>query len=294
MISRHVVRTISCLSVLAAACSGSEPGAGPAAADLVLTNALVITMNANRDLADAVAIRADHFVAVGTQTDVEPWIGPATRLVDLDGNTIIPGLNETHIHVRDLGFEQDTAVNLTPANNVADIQRQLSTRLDELERTERLNRWTYPFSGETGPWLFGLGWTQDRLQDSRMANRNDLDQVSRDVPISLDRIYRGVAVNTRVFELLGYNFDDPDTWPVWFRESPADFGPGEIIMRDDQGLPNGIFLGERAPRLVSAVIPDKSLEQKVESLLSGMNYLASLGITSVVEAGSRMGELTLG
>jgi predicted amidohydrolase YtcJ len=259
---------------------------------LVLTNALVITMNANRDLADAVAIRGDNIVAVGTKEDVEPWIGPATRLVDLNGNTVIPGINETHIHVRDLGFEKDTAVNLTPAGNVADIQRQLSARLEELERAERLNRWTYPSSGETGPWLFGLGWTQDRLADSRMSDRHDLDQVSRDVPISLDRIYRGVAVNTRVFELLGYDFDDADTWPDWFRENPADFGPGEIIMRDEQGLPNGIFLGEKAPRLVSAAIPEKSLQQKVDSLLGGMNYLASLGITSVVEAGSRMGEVT--
>ncbi|MCZ6498873.1 MAG: amidohydrolase [Gammaproteobacteria bacterium] len=292
MISRHVVRTISYLSVFAAACSGSGPGADPDAADLVLTDALVITMNANRDLADAVALRGNRIVAVGTETDLEPWIGPATRLVPLDGKTVIPGLNETHIHVRDLGFEQDTAVNLTPARNVADIRSQLSARLEELKRTERLNRWTYPLSGETGPWLFGLGWAQDRLEDSRMADRHDLDQVSRDVPISLDRIYRGIAVNTRIFELLGYNFDDPDTWPDWFAEDPADFGPGEIIMRDQQGLPNGIFLGERAPRLVNVVIPDKSLEQKVESLLSGMNYLASLGITSVVEAGSRMGEVT--
>ncbi len=140
MISRHVVRTISYLSVFAAACSGSGPGADPDAADLVLTDALVITMNANRDLADAVALRGNHIVAVGTETDLEPWIGPATRLVPLDGKTVIPGLNETHIHVRDLGFEQDTAVNLTPARNVADIRRQLSARLEELERTERLNR----------------------------------------------------------------------------------------------------------------------------------------------------------
>ena len=292
MISRRFVRTILCLSVLAAACSGCEPRADLDAADRVLINAVVITMNGNRDLADAVAIRGDRIVAVGTKTDVEPWIGPATRLVDLNGNTVIPGINETHIHVRDLGFEQDTAVNLTPARNVGDIQRQLSARLEELERTERLNRWTYQLSGETGPWLFGLGWTQDRLEDSRMADRYDLDQVSRAVPISLDRIYRGVAVNTRVFELLGYNFDDPETWPDWFRENPVNFGPGEIIMRDEQGLPNGIFLGEESPRLISAVIPDKSLEQKVDSLLRGLNYLASLGITSVVEAGSRMGEVT--
>jgi predicted amidohydrolase YtcJ len=292
MISRQFVRDIVCLSVLAVVCSGCEPAARTEAADLVFTNARVVTMNDNRGAADALAIRGEYIVAVGTERDVAPWIGQATRVIDLGGDTVIPGINETHIHVRDLGFERDTAVNLTPAGNVADVQQLLSARLEELERSERLNRWTYPSSGDTGPWLFGLGWTQDRLEDSRMADRHDLDRVSRDVPISLDRIYRGLAVNTRVFELLGYDFEDPDTWPDWFREDPEHFGPGEIIMRDEENLPNGIFLGEEAPRLVSAAIPDKSLEQKVDSLFGGMNYLASLGITSVVEAGSRMGEVT--
>lgn len=285
-------KTIFSLAFLAAALTGCQPAANPAAADLAFTNARVITMNENRDTAEAVAIRGEYIVAVGTNQDVEPWIGEDTRVIDLTGKTIIPGLNETHIHVRDLGFEQDTAVNLTPAANVADIQRLLTQRLEQLEREERLNRWTYPTNGDTGPWLFGLGWTQDRLEDSRMADRHDLDRVSREVPISLERIYRGVAVNTRVFELLGYDFDDPATWPDWFRETPQDFGPGEIILRDEDGLPNGIFLGEKAPRLVSDAIPEQGLEEKVESLIGGMNYLASLGITAVVEAGSRMGEVT--
>lgn len=289
MTPRHGLRAITCLSLLAAGC---QPATYPDPADLVFTNAQVITMNENRDIAEAVAIRGDYIVAVGTNHDVEPWIGKDTRVIDLTGKTIIPGLNETHIHIRDLGFEQDTAVNLTPAANVADVQRLLSDRLGQLRREERLVRWTWPTTGETGGWLFGLGWTQDRLENSKMADRHDLDRVSRDVPISLDRIYRGLAVNTRVFELLDYDFDDPTTWPDWFREDPEDFGPGEIILRDEDGLPNGIFLGEIAPRLVSSAIPGKNLETRVESLLSGMRYLASLGITSVVEAGSRMGEVT--
>lgn len=292
MLTRHFLRIIAFIAFLAAACAGCAPATNLDPADLVLTNARVVTMNESRNIANAVAIRGERIVTVGRNQDVEPWIGEDTRVIDLSGKTIIPGINETHIHVRDLGFEQDTAVNLTPAGNVTDVQRLLTERLAQLESEERLDRWTYPTSGETGPWLFGLGWTQDRLENSRMADRRDLDEVSRDVPISLERIYRGLAVNTRVFELLGYDFDDPDTWPDWFREDPEDFGPGEIIMRDEAGLPNGIFLGEKAPRLVSDAIPEKGLEEKVESLIAGMHYLASLGITSVVEAGSRMGEVT--
>jgi len=265
---------------------------GPGHADRVFVNADVWTMDDDRPRASAVALRGDEIVAVGEGSDVEPWIGADTRVRDLEGRSVIPGINETHIHVRDLGFQRNTAVSLTPARDVEAIQRLLSERLERLRAEDRLGGWTYPTTGEVGPWLFGLGWTQDRLEGSEMADRRDLDEVSREVPISLDRIYRGVAVNTRVFELLGYDFDDPSTWPDWFRRDPPDFGPGEIIMRDSTGLPNGVFLGERAPRLVSDAIPEKTLDQRVESLLGGMEYLASLGITALVEAGSRMGEVT--
>ncbi|NIP57287.1 MAG: amidohydrolase family protein, partial [Gemmatimonadetes bacterium] len=265
---------------------------GPGQADRVFVNARVLTMDAARPRASAVAVRGEEVVAVGDDADVARWVGAGTRIVDLEGRTVIPGINETHIHVRDLGFERNTAVNLTPARNVGEIQEMLAGRLEQLRTEDRLCCWSYPTTGGEGPWLFGLGWTQDRLEGSRMADRRDLDEVSREVPISLDRIYRGVAVNTRVFELLGYEFDDPSTWPDWFRRDPPDFGPGEIILRDSEGLPTGVFLGERAPRLVSAAIPEKSLDRKVDSLLGGMEYLASLGITALVEAGSRMGEVT--
>ncbi|MBI4519737.1 MAG: amidohydrolase [Gemmatimonadetes bacterium] len=277
---------------LALAACGRAPGA-PGAADIVFHGATVITMDEELPTADAVAIAGEHIVGVGSLADLRSLVGPETQLVDVSGTTIIPGINETHIHVRDLGFEQRTAVNLQPARNVADVQRLLRERLAELEREGRLGGWRYPPTGQVGPWLFGLAWTQDRLEERRMADRRELDAVSRDVPISLDRIYNGIAVNTRVFELLGIDFDNPATYPDWFRRDPPDFEAGDIIFRDpDTGLPNGVFMGTKAPLLVAPVIPEKTFEQTVESLVLGLEYLASLGITAVVEAGSRMGEVT--
>lgn len=261
-------------------------------ADLVFVNGNVWTMDESLSMASALAVTGDKIVAVGDRAEVEPRIGPATRVVDLEDRSVLPGINETHIHLRDLGFQQRTAVNLEPALSIADVRRLLGERLDQLRREDRLGGWTYPTTGETGEWLFGLGWTQDRLQERRMANRRELDQVARDVPISLDRIYRGIAVNTKVFELMGIDFDDPATWPDWFREDPADFEAGDIIFRDDNGLPNGVFVGDRAPRLVAGAIPRQSLEQRVDSLVLGLELLASYGITSVVEAGSSMGRVT--
>jgi predicted amidohydrolase YtcJ len=263
---------------------------GPA--DVAFTNARIKTMNEARPSASALAMSGERIVAVGSHAEIASFIDKATRVYDLGGRTIVPGLNETHIHVRDLGFEQHQAVNLEPATNVADAQQLLRNRLEELQRNDMLGGWRYPTTGTTGPWLFGLGWTQDRLAERRMADRHELDAVSRDVPISLTRIYRGMAVNTKVFELLGIDFGNPDTWPDWFRKDPADFEAGDIIFRDAKGLPNGVFVGERAPRLITRAIPSKTFEQQVDSLVLGLQVLSSMGITAIVEAGSSMGRVT--
>ena len=274
--------------LLAAGCTADAPGT----ADVVFHNARVITMDDGLPEASAVAIEGDRIVGVGSLEDLEAMIGSRTEVHDLDGGTVIPGIQESHIHVRDLGFQQSVAVNLEPALSVADVQSLLAARLEELRAADRLRGWTYPTTGEQGEWLFGLGWTQDRLAENRMADRHELDAVARDVPISAPRIYNGVAVNTRVFEIMGIDFRDPTTYPDWFREDPADFVAGDVIFRDLDGLPNGVFVGARAPLLVEGAIPEQTFDQRVESLTAGLTVLASYGITAVVEAGSRLGSVT--
>lgn len=281
--------TMLLVALLLPGCAADAP---TDAADLVLHGGRVLTMDEQRPRASAVAVRGERIVGVGTLEELRPLIGGGTELRDLEGRTVIPGINESHIHVRDLGFQQSTAVNLEEARSVADVQRLLAGRLEQLRAEGRLDGWWYPTTGEGGPWLFGLGWTQDRLAEQRFPDRHELDAVARDVPISATRIYNGIAVNTRVFELMGIDFDDPATHPAWFREDPDDFVAGDIVFRDERGLPNGVFVGARAPLLVEGAIPRQSLAQRVESLEQGLRVLASYGITSVVEAGSRLGEVT--
>ena len=108
----------------------------------------------------------ETIAGVGSMSDVDPLIGAQTKVYDLEGRTIIPGINETHIHVRDLGFQQYYAVNLEEARNIADVQRLLKERLDRLRQDGKLGGWSYPTTGEVGDWLFGLGWVQDRLEEN--------------------------------------------------------------------------------------------------------------------------------
>ena len=291
-LQKIVLSTLFLLSVLFLA-SHSSLAQTNLKADLIYTNAKILTMDESNPQSSAIAVLGNKIIAVGSDQDMERFKGSSTKSYDLGGRTIIPGINETHIHVRDLGFQQYYAVNMEPAKNIADIERLLKDRLDKLKKENNLDGWEYPTTGEMGKWLFGLGWTQDRLVEKRMANRHELDHVSRDIPVSLERIYNGIAVNTKVFELLGIDFDDPSTHPTWFKEDPAEFEAGDIIFRDpDSGLPNGVFVGTKAPLLISKVIPEQSFKQKVESLILGLEVLSSLGITSIVEAGSRMGSVT--
>jgi predicted amidohydrolase YtcJ len=290
-----IVALVAAVQVLGAASSQPRSVTSPErVADLVFYNAKILTMDPVRAEASAIAINGETILAVGSFPDVKSLIDSKTRLHDLGGRTIMPGINDTHIHVRDLGFEERTGVNLLErARSIADVQKLLRERLAQLQRERRLDRWRYPTTGETGPWLFGGSWTQDRLIEKRMANRRELDQVSREVPISLTRLYNGIAVNTKVFELLGIDIDDPRTHPDWFRMDPPDFEAGDIIVRDPKtGLPNGVFLGTKAPRLVSRAEPSQTFGQRLESLVEGLKVLSSLGVTSIVEAGSQMGRVT--
>ena len=87
-------------------------------ADIIFHNAKIITMDEDNPSADTLALSGDKIIAVGSYKKLEHLISPNTKVYDLEGRTIIPGINETHLHVRDLGFQQYYAVNLEPARNI--------------------------------------------------------------------------------------------------------------------------------------------------------------------------------
>ena len=255
-------------------------------AEIVYRNGSILTLDAAATVARDLAIRDGKVIAVGDWTDDQTaaYIGPDTEVLDLEGRTVIPGLQDSHLHFIGLGADDYYVVRFDDATSIPEIQALLRARLEQLEAEGQLDVWTYPTTGETGPWLFGAGWNQAKLEEGRMADRHDLDEVSREVPITLDRVYRGVAVNTRVFELQGYDFDRPETWPAWFTEDPASFGPGDIIVRNPEtGLPTGVFYGF-APALIGEA-PARSFEQRVESVGMGARTVLSKGIVAVVDPG---------
>jgi len=175
------------------------------------------------------------------------------QLIDLDGKTVLPGLNDSHLHISLIGHGMNSC-NLAGSNSIDDvIQRGIS----------------YLSTKKDLKYLEGRGWNQDYFNEGekRLLNRYDLDKISMDIPIIFDRICGHVAVgNSKALELL--NIDS------------TTFVDGGEITLDKNNIPNGVF-NENAVRLLQSIIPDKSKELRKKEFLMAMEYAISQGLTSV-------------
>ncbi len=282
--SSPVVFGVALLGALLAATACSRPPAGTGA-DWILTGGQVVTVDKSFTTARAIAIKGGRIVAVGSEDEVRSHMGPATRVVDLKGRTVLPGLQDSHIHFLTLGRDMKEEADLTLAKNAADI-------LDALRELKERRK---PKPGE---WLTGARWDQYKYPE--MVTRWQLDEVAPDNPVRLERTYRGVAVNTAVFRLMGIEDDKPSTWPSWWQKDPREFtfedriirAPRQIVIDGkprEMMVPTGVFLGSRAASLVTARPPAKTVGDDVQSVRWGAEEMLRLGVTSVVDPSSRMG-----
>jgi predicted amidohydrolase YtcJ len=149
-----------------------------------------------------------------------------------------------------------------------------------------------------GSWIGGARW--DQFKYPQMVTRWQLDAVTPENPVRLSRVYRGVAVNTAVFRLMGIDDNQPATWPAWWEKNPEDFTSEDKILRAERTItvngrervvqvPTGVFLGVKASQLVTASPPEHTFEEDVESVKAGAEEMLSLGVTAIVDPASRMG-----
>lgn len=258
-------------------------------ADWIFTGGQVVTVDGSFSLAEALAVKDGRIVAVGTGGEVAALRGPQTEVFDLSGKVLLPGLQDSHIHFLGLGHDVNYEAELTFAETAEEIVAAMA----DLE--ERMD----PKPGE---WLIGNRWDQYKYPE--MVTRWQLDELAPDNPILLNRVYRGVAVNTRVFEMMGIDDENPATWPSWWLEDPANFTFEDRIFRAPRTLtingrtreyeiPTGAFVGARASRLVTVgpgeEDPADEFEADVHSVHLGALEMLSLGVTSIVDPSSRMG-----
>lgn len=228
------------------------------AADVVLLNGNVLTMDPARPRAQAVAVWRGRILLVGDNDAVRAEAGPTTRVIDLDGKTVLPGLNDNHCHPMGFGLALEW-VDASPA--------AAGTLAELLERFRDAARKVPP-----GAWLRGRGYDDTRLDVRRHPTRWDLDQVTGDHPAILTRTCGHMSVvNSKALQLAGITRDTPDP-------------EGGRIVRDEHGEPTGL-LQERAQELVRRLIPEPTVEDIKRALVAAGKQFLAMGITSVAEAG---------
>jgi predicted amidohydrolase YtcJ len=240
--------------VVAGALGGSAFGVAappsPAVADRVLLGGRVWTGRLQTPRAEAVALRGDSILAVGTTEEVRRHVGPATRVEDLRGRFVAPGFNDAHIH-----FLFVETVDLADAWSVEEAQGRIAA---------------YAKANPERPWITGRGWPYAAFPGG-LPHRSQLDAVVSDRP-ALMTGYDGHTAwaNSRALAVAGITRDTPDP-------------PNGQIGRDASGEPSGV-LKEAAMRLVRQHVPPTSAEEKYQALKKRLALAASYGLTSIQNA----------
>ena len=245
------------------------------AADLILTNGVVHTVDAARTVREAVAVTDGRIVAVGTASEVAELAGPGTRTVDVEGGMVLPGFQDAHCHLAMGGYER----------NLCDLSESRGAE----EHLRRIRE--YAAANPDREWILGGGWSMSDFPGG-IPTRQQLDAVVADRPVILPNSdYHGAWVNTRALELAGIGHDTPDPF-------------GGRIERDPDGDPVGM-LQESAMGLVLDLAPKPDAEQRAAGLRMAQEYYHRLGITACQDATvepdyqatyerlARAGELTL-
>jgi predicted amidohydrolase YtcJ len=222
-------------------------------ADLVLTDGNVLTMNALQPNAEAVAVKKDRIVKVGTNEEINPWIGKTTKILNLQGRTVVPGLIDSHIHVGDFG-KFLLWIDLKDVNSIEEMQNRIRKRAHKIPE---------------GRWIIGSGWDQNRFAEKRYPSLLDLDEASPGNPVVLYHQFgRVCVVNSKALELADVT-----------KDTNAPSG-GEIEKDAETGEPTGI-LRENATDLVWKTIPESSEEELIEATSLAYEKIVEAGITSI-------------
>ncbi|WP_312018487.1 amidohydrolase [Streptomyces sp. I05A-00742] len=243
------------------------PGAGQAVAaesgraDLVFHNGDVMTMDPRRPRASAVAVRAGRIVCVGGDAEVRAFAGSGTETVNLRGRTLLPGINDTHLHAAVYRLNLPPYALDLGAGSVKSVADIVAAVAAEAKRVPK------------GQWIRGAGWNRFRLAEQREPNRDDLDRAAPDHPVFLqDNGYHASAVNSRALELAGIT----DAGPDGPRKPGVDY--------DAAGRPTGLLhYGGQA--LVQLLLPSWSRDQRKQAIQDAVGRLHAEGITSYTDPG---------
>jgi predicted amidohydrolase YtcJ len=231
--------------------------------DLIVVNGNIYTVNEKQPHAEAIAVKGDRIVFVGSNEDAEKFRGDKTRIVDLGGKTVVPGLTDSHCHIFGIG-EREMRLNLEGTNSLQDFLAKVGERVSQTEK---------------GKWITGRGWIETFWKPAEFPSRQDLDKVAPDNPVFLTRADgHASVVNSAALKIAKIDKHTSDP-----------FG-GQILKT--KGEPNGMLL-DNAQKLVARDIPKPTEADREEALLRGIDREISLGWCEIQNAGSHKEDVDL-
>jgi predicted amidohydrolase YtcJ len=235
--------------------------AGRPTADLVIVNAVIHTVDAERPRAQALAIAGAHIIAVGSDGDIRSLAGPTTRVIDAGGRLVVPGFNDAHVHFI-AGAEELVGVDLRPSRDEADMAGRLGA---------------YAVTLPAGEWITGGYWDHEAWPGRALPSRDAIDAVTPDHPVLVRRLDGHLALANSV-ALAHAGLDDRAAEPA-----------GGAISRDARGRLTGV-LKDTAIDLVSRVMPPATRPAIVARARAALEHAASLGVTSIQDMTASRGE----
>ncbi len=222
------------------------------AADLIITNAKIWTVDKSLPTAQAVAVLGDRIVAVGSNTEVDAWRAPHTHVIDAGGKLLLPGFNDAHVHFVSGGMQLDN-IQLNDATTPEEFARRIGERARVTAK---------------GEWIVGGNWDETKWNPPNMPTKELIDAVTPDTPVFVSRYdgHMGLA-NSVALRLAGITAKIPDP-------------PGGTIVRDAQGNPTGA-LKDAATDYIDKVIPPLTHDQRLKIVKRALAHAASVGVTSV-------------
>ena len=233
----------------------------PISPDLILHNGQITSLDRAQPAPEAVAITNGRFSAVGDASAILPTAGAATRIIDLGGRRLIPGLIDNHIHIIRGGLNYNMELRWDGVRSLADAMAMLKRQVAITPPPQWVR-------------IVG-GFTEHQFAEKRLPTLDEINAISPDTPVFILHLYDRALLNGAALRAVGYDKDTPNP-------------PGGEIQRDPSGTPTGLLLARPNAGLLYATLakgPTLPFDYQLNSTRHFLRDLNRLGVTGAIDAG---------